>query len=107
MEVAAPPYGGLLVREESVVFGVPHWATPREVQLYARDDGTLLPDGPVVLTHRVLVGDYDGVSAGSVAVTIVERVSPTFSVKIELADREPAGDGQHERAVNLTVAARW
>ncbi len=80
VEVVAPADGGLLVRERRVVFGVPHWAAPQAVQLYARNDGTPLPDGPVILTHRVSGGDYEGMTASSVAVTIVERMLPTITV---------------------------
>ena len=81
VEVVAPADGALLVRDRSIVFGAPHWDTPREVRLYAKNDGTPVPDGPVILTHRVSGGDYEGTTAGSVAVTIVERVLPTITVE--------------------------
>ena len=80
VEVVAPADGALLVPDRSIVFGTSHWATPQEVRLHAKNDGTPVPDGPVILTHRVSGGDYQGMTAGSVAVTIVERMLPTIMV---------------------------
>ena len=102
VEVVAPRYDGLFVRERSVVFGVPHWATPREVALYAKNDGTPLPDGPVVLTHGISGGDYEGMSAGTVAVTVMERVLPTITVE---DSRASEGNDAVEFAVSLDAAS--
>ena len=102
VEVVAPRYDGLLVREQTVVFGVTHWATPREVLVHAKNDGTPLPDGPVILTHRISGGDYEGMAAGSVAVTIVERMLPAITV----ADtRASEGDDTLEFEISLDAAS--
>ena len=81
VEVMGIPGSHFLAPERTLVFGPPFWASPKTVRLRARNDGTPVPDEPVVLTHRVSGGDYEGVTAESVAVTIVERVLPTITVQ--------------------------
>ena len=80
VEVLAPQVDGLILPQNTFVFGAPFWNNPKTVRLRVRDDAAV-PDDPVILTHRVSGGDYEGLSADSVAVTIVERVLPTVTVE--------------------------
>ena len=87
VEVLVPQVDGLVLPQNTFVFGPPFWSNPKTVQFRLRDDAAV-PDEPVTLEHWVSGGDYEGLSADSVAVTIVERVLPTVTVEAARASEE-------------------
>lgn len=101
VEVIAPQVDGFVLPQDTFVFGPPFWDDPKTVRLRVRDDAAV-PDEPVILEHRVSGGDYEGLSADSVAVTIVERGLPTVTVEDARASE---GSDALEFEVSLDAAS--
>lgn len=80
IEVLAPEGSGIFVGQDRYVFASHSWDDSKTVRVRVREDAGIT-SAPVLLTHRVSGGDYEGMAADDVAITIVERVLPTITVE--------------------------
>ena len=65
-----------------MTFTANNWNTPQTVTVTAHHDDDAVDDDPVTLTHAVSGGDYEGVTAANVEVTITEDDTPGVSVSV-------------------------
>ena len=81
--------GGTLT-DDTLTFTADNWDTAQTVTVTAASDNDAASDAAVTLTHTVSgTGEYAGVTAGSVTVTIVEKDASVLSV----GNAEAAEDG--------------
>ena len=102
--------GDLMVSPASLSFTQSNWSTAQPMTVMAAADEDALDDPPVTLTHMVSGGNYAGVTAPTVVVTILENDVPELSVE----DAEVMeGDGEIVFAVTMdgpssrTVRVDW
>ena len=102
--------GDLMVSPASLSFTQSNWSTAQPMTVMAAEDEDALDDPPVTLTHMVSGGNYAGVTAPTVVVTILENDVPELSVE----DAEVMeGDGEIVFAVTMdgpssrTVRVDW
>ena len=80
----------LSLDKTSLTFTSDDWDTAQTVTVTAKEDDDAASDASVTLTHTVTgTGEYAGVTAGSVTVTIVEKDASVLSV----GDARAAEDG--------------
>ena len=81
---------GDTLANNALTFTASNWDTAQPVTVTAASDDDAASDAAVTLTHTVTgTGEYAGVTAGSVRVTIVEKDASVLSV----GDAEAAEDG--------------
>ena len=74
------PSGAVVSVDEAMLrFTAGDWRRPQTVRVTARSDAAA--GDPVTLTHTVRGGDYEGVSAADVAVTVAEADAPTLTIE--------------------------
>ncbi len=102
--------GDLMVSPASLSFTQSNWSTAQPMTVMAAEDEDALDDPPVTLTHTVSGGNYAGVTAPTVVVTILENDVPELSIE----DAEVMeGDGEIVFAVTMdgpssrTVRVDW
>ena len=100
--VAVPEDAEVAVDETTRTFTAANWNTPQTVAVTAAHDDDAIDDDPVTLTHTVSGGDYEGVSASEVTVTITEDDTPALTIADANATE---GDGQITFTVRLNVAS--
>ena len=64
--------GDVTVDPSRLIFTTGTWSTPQEVEVTAGQDADAEPDSVVTLTHAASGGGYNGVTGGTVTVTIGE-----------------------------------
>ena len=96
--VAVPEDADIAVDETTLTFTADNWDTPQTVTVTAAQDDDAVDDEPVVLTHAVSGGDYEGVTASEVTVTIIEDDTPTLTI----ADAN-ATEGAEEITFTVTL----
>ena len=79
------------VSPASLTFTATTWSTPQTVTVAAATDTDAANDAVVTLTHAVSGADYESEEAPSVAVTIIEKDTATFSVSGPATVAEDAG----------------
>ncbi len=92
--------GDLMVSSASLTFTASNWSLAQPMTVMAAEDNDALDDAPVTLTHTVSGGDYTGVTAPDVVVTILENDVPALS--IEDAEVTEA-DGEIVFAVTMDI----
>ena len=100
--VAVPEDAEVAVDETVLTFTTDNWNTPQTVTVTAAHDDDAVIDDPVTLTHIVSGGDYEGLAAASVEVTITEDDTPALTIADANATE---GDGQVTFTVQLNVAS--
>ena len=63
-----------------MTFTADNWNTPQTVTVTAAQDADAVADELVGLTHTVSGGDYEGVAAANVEVTITEDDTPSVTI---------------------------
>ena len=100
--IQVPEDAEVSIDETALTFTAENWKTPQTVTVIAAQDVDAVDDDPVVLRHVVSGGNYDSVTAASVAVVILEDDMPTLLI----ADAAAAeGDGEIVFQVRLSVAS--
>ena len=100
--VQVPEGAEIAVDKTELTFTTEDWNQAQTITVTATQDADAVADEPVILTHAVSGGDYDAVTAPSVAVTIIEDDIPTLWI----ADAEASeGDGEIAFQVRLSVAS--
>ena len=102
--VAVPEDAEVAVSPLTLTFTADNWNTPQTVTVTAAHDDDAIDDDPVMLTHAVSGGDYEGVTAADVEVSIVEDDTPGVTVS-ETALTIPEGDSQSYMVVLDTEPA--
>ena len=87
----------------ALTFTALDWATPRTVTVSAGQDEDALDDGAVI-AHSVSGGDYDGVTATSVDVSVDDDETPSSGVTLTVApERVAEGAGATPMTVTATL----
>ena len=100
--VQVPENAEVAVDETELTFTAEDWNQAQTVTVTAAADADAVADDPLMLTHAISGGDYDTVTAESVAVTITEDDTPEVSVADAVAAE---GDEVLEFTVRLNVAS--
>ena len=91
--IQVPENADITVDQTTLTFTAAHWNTPQTVAVTAAQDDDAVADDPVVLTHAVSGGDYEGVATAEVEVSIIE--DDTAEVTISTTALEvPEGDAK-------------
>ena len=80
VEIQVPDNADMAVDPTMLTFTADNWNTPQTVAVTAAHDDDAVTDEPVVLTHTVRGGDYEGLAAASVVVAIIEDDTPGATV---------------------------
>ena len=84
---------GDTLTNDALTFTAENWSTAQTVTVTAAQDDDATADGEITLTHTVAGGDYEGLIAADVVVTIDEQDSPGVTVsESELTIDEGASD---------------
>ncbi len=81
--VQVPEESDLSVSPKALTFTSADWSQPQEVTVTASQDDDAVADSAVMVTHAVSGGDYDGVAASGVAVSITEDDTPGVKVSVD------------------------
>ena len=92
--------GDVMVSPASLAFTPSNWSTAQPMTVMAAEDEDALDDPPVTLTHTVSGGDYAGVTAPDVVVTILENDVPALSIEDAEVTEE---DGEIVFAVTMDI----
>ena len=92
--------GDVSANPTSLTFTPDNWDTEQTVTVNAAEDDDAAADEMVTLTHTVSGGDYQGVTADSVVVTIIENDASTLSV----SDVQAGEDAGH-MVFEVTISA--
>ena len=96
--------GDVSANPTSLTFTPDNWDTERTVTVNAAVDGDAAADAAVTLTHTVTGGDYQGVSADDVTVTVTENDTAGVTVSFEKKDH-PTREGAEGASVGLILSA--
>ena len=88
VEIQMPEDAEIAVSPLALTFTAANWNTPQTVAVTADQDDDAIDDNPVTITHIVSGGDYEGVTAADVEVTIIE--DDTTGVTISITELEVA-----------------
>ena len=94
--------GDVSANPKSLTLTALNWSTAQTVTVSAAEDNDAVADPAVTLTHAVSGGDYAGVTADNVTVTIIENDTPTLAVANAQASE---ADGAVEFEVTLSTAS--
>ena len=75
-----PEDAEVAVDETELTFTADNWNTPQAVTVAATHDADAVADEPVTIMHAVSGGDYEGVTASEVTITIIEDDTPTLTI---------------------------
>ena len=100
--VQVPEDTEVAVDATELTFTTEDWNQAQTVTVTAAQDDDAVADDTVVLTHEVRGGNYDTVTAASVAVTILEDDMSALSVANAVASE---GDGEMAFSVRLNLAS--
>ena len=100
--VYVPLDSGVSVDEEALRFTVDNWQIQQSVLVSAEADEDAVMPSKVTLMHTVTGGDYAGVLADAVTVTIIETDTPTLTIENGQAEE---GDGLMAFTVRLSAAS--
>ena len=81
IDVEVPSGTDVSVSPASLTFTTSNWREAQTVTVSADEDDDAMADALVTLTHTVSGGDYQGVSADDVTVTIIEDEIPTLTIE--------------------------
>ena len=98
--VEVPAGAGVSAMPSRLLFTSSNWRTRQAVKVTAAQDDDAVDEPVVTLRHDVSGADYDGVAAGSVAVTVVEDDTPALSVA-DAEATEAAGRMVFEAALDV------
>ena len=100
--VEVPAGAEITAAPSQLTFTTETWNTEQTVTVTAIQDADAIADDPVTLAHTVRGGDYEGLAAAGVEVTITEGDLPVLTI----ADAEaPESAGQILFTVTLSLAS--
>ena len=102
--IQGPDNAEVAVNQTELTFTVDNWNTPQTVTVTAAHDDDAVADEPVVLTHTVSGGDYEGLAAADIEVTITEDDTAGVTISTDALE-VPEGDSQSYAVVLDTEPA--
>ena len=81
--VEIPEESDLSVSPRALIFTPANWSQAQTVTVTAAQDADAVADTTLMVTHLVSGGDYDGVTAAGVAVSILEDDTPGVTVSVD------------------------
>ena len=105
VEIQAPENADITVDQTALTFTADDWNTPQTVTITAAHDDDAVVDDPVVLMHTVSGGDYEGLAAASVEVTIIEDDTPGVSVSLTALTITEGDTGSYTIVLDTEPAA--
>ena len=108
--IQAPENADVAVDVTELTFTAEDWNQAQTVTVTAAEDADAVADDPVMLTHTVSGGDYEGVIAADVEVTIIEDDTAGVTVSTDEVEIPEGGSQSYtivldtEPTANVTVA---
>ena len=88
--IQVPENAEIAVAPLMLTFTADNWNTPQTGTVTAAQDADAVADDPVTLTHAVSGGDYEGVTAAEVEVTIIEDDTTGVTISITALESQKA-----------------
>ena len=105
VEIQAPADADVAVDQTALTFTADDWNTPQTVAVTAAHDAAAVVDDPVVLTHKVTGGDYEGVTAADVEVTIIEDDTASVTISTDALEVLEGGSQSYTVVLDTEPAA--
>ena len=105
VEIQAPADADMAVDQTALTFTADNWNAPQTVTIAATQDDDAVADEPVVLTHTVRGGDYEGISAASVEVTITEDDTAGVTISTNALEVPEGGSQSYTVVLDTEPAA--
>ncbi|MCY4670632.1 MAG: hypothetical protein OXC29_21900, partial [Rhodococcus sp.] len=108
--VAVPEDAEVAVDETTLSFTTDNWNTPPTVMVTAMHDDDAITDEPGTIMHAVSGGDYEGVTAADVEVTVTEDDTAGVTISTDALEVPEGGSQSYmvvldtEPAADVTVA---
>ena len=108
--IQVPENADIAVSPLTLTFTADNWNTPQTVTVTAAQDADAVDDDPVIITHAVSGGDYEGVTAAEVEVTIIEDDTTEVTISITALEISEGDTGRYtlvldtEPTADVTVA---
>ena len=108
--IQVPDNVDITADQTELIFTTDNWNTPQTVTVIVAHDDDAVADEPVTLTHTVSGGDYEGVTAAQVEVTITEDDTPSVTISSTALEVQEGGEGTYtvmldtEPTANVTIA---
>ncbi len=93
--VEVPDGSEVSVDESELTFTVDHWDEAQTVTVTAAQDADAVAEAAATLSHAVSGGDYDGLSAPDVEVSITEDDTPGVTVSVETLTLAEGASGSY------------
>ena len=103
--IQVPDNADIAVDQTALTFTTDNWNTPQTVTVTAAHDADAVADDPVVLTHAVRGGDYEGVTAAGVVVTIVEDDTAGVTISTDVLEVPEGGSQSYTVVLDTEPAA--
>ena len=105
VEIQAPEDTDITVAPLTLTFTADNWNTPQTVTVTATQDDDAVADDPLTLTHAVSGGDYEGVTAADVEVTIIEDDTTGVTISITALEISEGDTGRYTLVLDTEPAA--
>ena len=105
VKVLVPEETDLTTSPSALTFTTRNWSTAQTVTVSAGQDDDAVADSAITLNHEVSGGDYQGIVASTVEVSITEDDAPAVSVSVETLTVDEGETGQYTVALNTEPAA--
>ncbi len=103
--VEGPASSEVSAEPTELTFTAQNWSTAQTVTVSADQDDDAVADSAITLNHQVSGGDYQGIAAPTVEVSITEDDAPAVSVSVETLTVDEGETGQYTVALNTEPAA--
>ena len=104
VKVLVPEETDLTTSPSALTFTTRNWSTAQTVTVSADQDDDAVADSAITLNHEVSGGDYQGIIASTVEVSITEDDAPAVSVSVETLTVDEGETGQYTVALNTEPA---
>ena len=105
VEIQMPEDAEIAVSPLALTFTAANWNTPQTVAVTADQDDDAIDDNPVTLTHAVSGGDYEGVTAADVEVTIIEDDTTGVTISITALEISEGDTGRYTLVLDTEPTA--
>ena len=95
VEIQVPEDTDIAVSPLTLTFTADTWNTPQTVTVTAAQDDDAVADDPVIITHAVSGGDYEGVTTADVEVTIIEDDTTGVTISITALEISEGDTGRY------------
>ena len=103
--IQVPENADVALDQTVLTFTAKDWNQAQTVTVTAAEDADAVADDPVVLTHTVSGGDYEGVTAADVEVTITEDDTAGVTVSTDAVEVPEGDTGRYTIVLDTEPAA--